>query len=210
VAWGRSVGSLSERSVGSRDCEECGSAGYLVGARSRLVEARGAGLLLPERPDVLRGLPRRWAAIRRDDANRRQPSEADGRPAAERFPQQVHNNQVFEYNAAGTAETNNTVTLTRQSDLAAYADLVVSNVAAPVSGLSGQAIAVSWNVTNQGDAAAVGPWSEQVYLSADAAVGNDQLLASFFYNSSSYPVPSNLRRVNRRKFSHKLAAVRDR
>ena len=40
-------------------------------------------------------------------------------------------NNVVEYNAAGTAETNNTATTSVVSTLANYADLAVANVSSP-------------------------------------------------------------------------------
>ena len=70
-----------------------------------------------------------------------------------------HGNGVFEYNTAGTAETNNAATITRDSTLAPYPDLVVSNIVAPPDALSGEAIEVSWTLTNRGTGRRPGPGS---------------------------------------------------
>ncbi|MBV9122946.1 MAG: hypothetical protein JO112_06300, partial [Planctomycetes bacterium] len=87
-------------------------------------------------------------------------------------------NQFFEYNASGTAESNNTATLTETSALSSYPDLAVSNVTVPVSVLPGQQVNVSWTLSNVGGAAAAGPWTEQVLLAEDAAGDNATLLAT--------------------------------
>src|SRR5262249_2423535 len=46
-------------------------------------------------------------------------------------------------------------------------DLAVSNVVAPSDTISGQTFAVSWTLTNQGDAATSHNWYDAVYLSRD-------------------------------------------
>ncbi len=92
------------------------------------------------------------------------------------------NGNVFEYNAAGTSEGNNAALLVRSSVLAPYPDLTVSNIVAPATGLAGQQVDVAWTVANQGDAAASGSWSEQVFLADNAAGGNNIYLASVFNN----------------------------
>src|SRR5262249_1836244 len=61
-------------------------------------------------------------------------------------------NQVFESNGTGTAESNNTATVTGTSVLAPYPDLQVTSLAVtPTSGLrSGARLVVSWNDSNTG------------------------------------------------------------
>ena len=86
------------------------------------------------------------------------------------------NNQVFEYNASGTGETNNTATLAATSVLAPYPDLAVSDVTAAASAAPGQQLTIGWTLTNSGDAAAPAPWTEQVFLATDAAGDNPTLL----------------------------------
>jgi hypothetical protein len=63
-------------------------------------------------------------------------------------------NNVFESNSGGTAETNNTATLTATVGLAPYADLRVTNLAvSPSSGLrSGDSLTVAWSDSNTGTA----------------------------------------------------------
>src|SRR5262249_13874024 len=75
-------------------------------------------------------------------------------------------NSVFEYNTAGTAETNNTANLTQTSTLAAYPDLQVSNVTlVPATGLeSGGTLVVRWNDLNAGNSAATGPWHDRLLV----------------------------------------------
>ncbi len=63
-------------------------------------------------------------------------------------------------------------------------DLVVSNIVAPLDARSGGAIDVTWRVTNQGNITASGTWTDYVYLSNDATIGNDQLLGSFSFTGA--------------------------
>jgi len=90
---------------------------------------------------------------------------------------------VFEFNAGGNAESNNATALVLNSALAPYPDLTVSNIVAPASGAAGQPVTVEWTIANQGDAAAGGSWSEQVFLADDAAGANAIYLASVFSSS---------------------------
>src|SRR6266850_4441297 len=92
---------------------------------------------------------------------------------------------VFEYNSAGTGESNNSASITAESTLAAYANLAVTDIAAPASALSGRSIELSWTVANSGTAAASGGWSDQIFLSSDANPGGDTFLGSFFYASNA-------------------------
>lgn len=57
-----------------------------------------------------------------------------------------------------------------------YADLVVTNVNVPATASSGQSIAVSWRVENQGlGLTDIGRWSEWIYLASDPE-GNDPVV----------------------------------
>ena len=76
-------------------------------------------------------------------------------------------NEVNEDNNIGAA----TVDLT----LPPFADLVISDIDAPVEAFSGQDIPVSWTVTNQGDAPVTGSFVDRVFLSDDAVRGGDEL-----------------------------------
>ena len=48
------------------------------------------------------------------------------------------------------------------------ADLTISDIAVPGSGVSGEQATIGWTVLNQGTSAAVGQWVDSVYLSSDA------------------------------------------
>ncbi len=101
-------------------------------------------------------------------------------------------NQIFEYNPQGTGETNNTASLAVTSALAAYPDLVTSDVTAPATAVPGQTISVGWTLTNSGSAIASGPWTEQVLVATDAAGDNATLLGSQTFTGSlaaGQPVP---------------------
>src|SRR5262249_53541292 len=82
--------------------------------------------------------------------------------------------QLFEHNAGGTAETNNTATITRTSTLAAYPNLAVSGVTAPALVVGDPAtVTVGWTVTNVGSRVTpAGGWTDAVIASGDATVGN--------------------------------------
>ena len=91
---------------------------------------------------------------------------------------------IFEYNATGTSESNNVAVLVRNSALAPYPDLTVSNIAAPATGLPGQPVDITWTVANLGAGAASGSWNDQVFLADNAAGGNAIYLVSVFNSSS--------------------------
>jgi len=73
-------------------------------------------------------------------------------------------NQIFEYNSAGTAESNNTAMISAVSGLAPAADLQVANLSlTPTTGLqSGSDVVLSWDDVNKGDAATGGSWVDSV------------------------------------------------
>ena len=90
---------------------------------------------------------------------------------------------VFEYNANGTAKSNNTNSNTVVSTLAPYPDLTVTNVVAPASANAGQTISVSWTETNQGGAPATNTWYDQIFLTDTNAIGGGQLLGTFAFTN---------------------------
>src|SRR5690606_27653466 len=55
----------------------------------------------------------------------------------------------------------------------AVPDLVASDVLIPAEAFNGEPIPVTWTLTNHGQAPAVGPWNDRVWLSADATAGDD-------------------------------------
>ncbi len=88
-------------------------------------------------------------------------------------------NNLFEFNGAGTAELNNSATITKQSVLAPYPALSVSSVTVPASGVFGNSLAVSWTVVNSGDGDLITPISDRIYFSADGTLdASDRLLAT--------------------------------
>ncbi|MGP0104360.1 CARDB domain-containing protein, partial [Rhodoblastus sp.] len=72
-------------------------------------------------------------------------------------------------------------TLTVEGAVQAAPVLVVSGVTAPSSANGGGQALVSWTLTNDGDADAVGPWTDDVYLATDASGDGRQLLGSFAF-----------------------------
>jgi hypothetical protein len=61
------------------------------------------------------------------------------------------------------------------------ADLQVSGVSGPASGVVGQSVGVSWTDVNNGTAAASSPWVDNVYVVSDAQGDNPVLAGSFTY-----------------------------
>jgi phage gp36-like protein len=96
-------------------------------------------------------------------------------------------NSIYEGTPGGVAETNNSVSITVDSTLADYPDLKITSIVAPPSGLLEQSVQLSWTVKNDGPGTTTGGWHDQVYLSPDAFLGNDQALGSFFYTSPLAP-----------------------
>ncbi len=66
-----------------------------------------------------------------------------------------------------------------QVSLAAVPDLAPADVAGPPNAGVGQAIIVTWDDTNAGQAAAVGPWSDALYLSSSGTLSGATLLGTF-------------------------------
>jgi hypothetical protein len=96
-------------------------------------------------------------------------------------------NAIVETNADGTAETNNTSSLTETIALAAYPDLQVSNLSlSPDSGLqSGDTVAVRWDDSNTGTGAAGRTWYD--YLEVDNATTGDTLLTVPILSAPAQP-----------------------
>lgn len=72
-------------------------------------------------------------------------------------------------------------------------DLAVVAVRGPSNGQAGQPIELVWTVTNNGVAAAIGPWTERISISADAVVGGDQTIALFAVTAPIAPTQSIVR-----------------
>ncbi|MEQ9621877.1 Ig-like domain-containing protein [Coleofasciculus chthonoplastes] len=86
-----------------------------------------------------------------------------------------------------TNETNNVNSTQIELTIPPTPDLIVSNIIAPTTAVSGQGIEVSWTLTNQGDGTASGTWTDQVFLSDNLTVGNDQFLDSFTFTGTLAP-----------------------
>ncbi len=73
-------------------------------------------------------------------------------------------NLLFEQNPAGTAEANNSATLPVTSTLAPYPDLEIASLTftPPAGWPAGSSVTATWVVTNSGNRATAGPWTESV------------------------------------------------
>ena len=95
-------------------------------------------------------------------------------------------NTIFESNAGGTAETNNTSSITQTSTLAPYPDLRVANLAVdPATGLqSGSGVVVHWEDTNTGSRATGGSWHDRVTVQ-NATTGEILVTATLLYDATA-------------------------
>ena len=58
-------------------------------------------------------------------------------------------------------------------------DLLITDIVGPPTAEAGASVGVEWAVLNNGNGAANGIWKDRVYLSSDAAVGDDLFLGEF-------------------------------
>ncbi|HND51949.1 MAG TPA: CARDB domain-containing protein, partial [Pirellulaceae bacterium] len=93
---------------------------------------------------------------------------------------------VFEFNAAGTASTNNASTVNWSSTLNAYPDLKVSSLdVTPATGLqSGGTLTVKWTDKNDGQQTTTGAWHDRV-LVRNAATGVTLAAATVAYTGAA-------------------------
>ncbi len=76
------------------------------------------------------------------------------------------------------------ITITRPN-----VDLAVTSPSAPTSAIDGASIPVSFSVKNNGTDPAAGSWNDQVYLSSDSTLSNDDsLLTSLSANTAGVPL----------------------
>src|SRR5207253_1261482 len=92
-----------------------------------------------------------------------------------------------EYNGGGTAENNNTNSITAISALASYADLAATNIIAPASASAGQTIPIIWTDRNLGNAAISNTWSDQVFVSDTPSISSGQWIATFQVTNTMQP-----------------------
>lgn len=88
-------------------------------------------------------------------------------------------NEVYE----GAAENNN-VAVSSSPIIVGTPDLFVANIKVPLQALTDRPFQVTWTITNQTAAPAVGNWVDQVFLSADDQPGNDVLLGAFPFSGT--------------------------
>ena len=93
-------------------------------------------------------------------------------------------NAVFELNGSGNAESNNSASRNATSTVAPYPDLTITRIDAPATGISGQPVEISYVIANIGTAPATGPWTDQVFVSDDDAIGGDVLAGSFSFTGA--------------------------
>lgn len=85
-----------------------------------------------------------------------------------------------EFNESNNSKTSQPLALA----LPPIPDLKVSSVVAPVEGLSGQQLEISWILENQGTGDATGRWYDNIFLSNDSVVGGDQYFGSFSFEGT--------------------------
>ncbi|MCA9310586.1 MAG: hypothetical protein KDA21_05220, partial [Phycisphaerales bacterium] len=91
-------------------------------------------------------------------------------------------NVVHEVPNEGNNQTSDDMTIEIQSP-----DLVVTDLVMPSTATTGQPVAVSWTVTNNGAAPASGTWFDQLLLSTDDAVGTDMAFGNFSHTGTLAP-----------------------
>ena len=92
---------------------------------------------------------------------------------------------MFEYNIAGTAQTNNTATVMAASAIAAYPDLQVESLGVVPSSLySGEAVVLQWQDANTGNAATPGTWDDRVVVQ-NTTTGQTLATVSIEYDSAT-------------------------
>jgi len=91
-------------------------------------------------------------------------------------------NNIFEYNPEGTAENNNSASLTETSAVTPLPDLVVSSLTSSNNVLTSQLITAQLSLKNQGLAAANGDTVQQVYISSSPVEGSGVLSAEADFN----------------------------
>ena len=74
--------------------------------------------------------------------------------------------------------------------IVASPEVVVSGIAAPAAAQAGEQVPITWILTNQGSATAVGPWTDAVYLASDAAGDNLIPLGTALFSGTIAPSQS--------------------
>ena len=90
--------------------------------------------------------------------------------------------------------SNAVATISVLPDLTPRPDLAIHSMLTPIGATSSMPVELIWIVTNRGNATASAPWTERIFLSADAVVGDDRFLAGFI-NNTALPVGGFLTRT---------------
>ncbi|MDO8268888.1 MAG: CARDB domain-containing protein, partial [Moraxellaceae bacterium] len=94
-------------------------------------------------------------------------------------------NYQYEYNAGGTAESNNAASTAATATIAPYADLQVQNlVASPASLLTGQTLHITWDDANTGNLATSTNWYDHIVV-VNATTGATVLNTTVYHNHSA-------------------------
>ncbi|MCK4658429.1 MAG: hypothetical protein KAV82_02815, partial [Phycisphaerae bacterium] len=80
----------------------------------------------------------------------------------------------------GADDDNNTRVSSIVVSPAPRPDLLMVEVIAEATGVAGSEVTVQWTVRNDGEAEATGMWTDRVYISTDAVVGDDLQLGQFY------------------------------
>src|SRR5690625_3076770 len=66
-------------------------------------------------------------------------------------------------------------------------DLAPTGITGPPSARPGESVTLTWTTANLGDAPAIGPWIERIFLSADTEIGGDRFLANIEFADAIPP-----------------------
>ncbi|MBU6399153.1 MAG: hypothetical protein KGS61_02445 [Verrucomicrobia bacterium] len=92
-------------------------------------------------------------------------------------------NSIFEYNASGTGQNNNTASLVRSSSLTPLPDLVITSITAPATAVTGQTLSGQFQLANQGLAPVTASLVQRVFLSSTPTIGGGVLAAQTTYTT---------------------------
>jgi len=113
---------------------------------------------------------------------------------ADGYPSFGHGS-LYESNDDGTAETNNSATITGTSTLVLGPDLVVSMITAPARAFSGRDAQITWTVTNQGTADFSGVLRDAVILAPNPTAISGRYVLGEFDALLSLPVGGSVTRT---------------
>lgn len=97
-------------------------------------------------------------------------------------------NSLYEYNTAGTAETNNSQSITANSPLSVYPDLTVTNLS--TSGDSTGKVTIDWGDNNAGNGATNSGWYDRVNV-VDATTNQTLANSDVYFDPSAGNLAAN-------------------